>query len=152
MIVQSAPITGRVFAALPGLRIVSVPGIGVDMVDLDAAREHGVWVAHVPDGNITEVACHALAMALSLIRHLPFYDAAVRAGDWSYAGTGPLIRPAKMTFGVVGLGKIGRLAAGLRGAGLRPHPRVTTRICPTRPGPTAWTGRAISPRSVPPAT
>lgn len=111
VIVQAAPVTGRVFAALPALRIVSVPGIGVDMVDLDAAREHGVWVAHVPDGNITEVACHALAMALSLVRHLPFYDAAVRAGEWSYDGTGPLTRPGKMTFGVVGLGKIGRLAA-----------------------------------------
>jgi D-3-phosphoglycerate dehydrogenase len=88
-----------------------VPGIGVDMVDLDAARKHGVWVAHVPDGNLTEVACHAVAMALSLIRHLHLYDAAVRAGEWSYDGTGPLTRPGKMTLGVIGLGKIGRLAA-----------------------------------------
>lgn len=111
LIVQTAPITGRVLAALPALRIVSVPGIGVDAVDIAAAEEHGVWVAHVPDGNITEVACHALAMALSLVRHLPFYDAAVRAGEWSYDGTGPLVRPGKMTFGVVGLGKIGRLSA-----------------------------------------
>lgn len=111
LIVQSAPVTERVLAALPTLRIVSVPGIGVDMVDLDAARKHGVWVAHVPDGNLTEVACHAVAMALSLIRHLRLYDGAVRAGEWSYDGTGPLTRPGKMTLGVVGLGKIGRLAA-----------------------------------------
>jgi D-3-phosphoglycerate dehydrogenase len=111
LIVQSAPVTERVLAALPTLRIVSVPGIGVDMVDLDAAQKHGVWVAHVPDGNLTEVACHAVAMALSLIRHLRLYDGAVRAGEWSYDGTGPLTRPGKMTLGVVGLGKIGRLAA-----------------------------------------
>jgi D-3-phosphoglycerate dehydrogenase len=111
LIVQNAPITERVLAALPDLRIVSVPGIGVDAVDIEAAEKHGVWVAHVPDGNITEVACHAVAMVLSLVRHLPLYDAAVRAGDWSYDGTGPLIRPGKMTLGVVGLGKIGRLAA-----------------------------------------
>jgi D-3-phosphoglycerate dehydrogenase len=111
LIVQNAPITERVLAALPALRIVSVPGIGVDAVDIEAAEKHGVWVAHVPDGNITEVACHAVAMVLSLVRHLPLYDAAVRAGDWSYDGTGPLIRPGKMTLGVVGLGKIGRLAA-----------------------------------------
>ena len=111
LIVQSAPVTARVLAALPDLRIVSVPGIGVDTIDLDAAREHGVWVAHVPDGNITEVASHAVAMALSLVRHLPLYDAAVRAGQWSYEGTGPLVRPGKLTLGVVGLGKIGRLTA-----------------------------------------
>jgi len=111
LIVQNAPMTERVFAALPGLRIVSVPGIGVDAIDVEAAERHGVWVAHVPDGNITEVASHTLAMALALIRHLPLYDAAVRAGVWSYDGTGPLTRPGNMTFGVVGLGKIGRLAA-----------------------------------------
>ncbi len=111
IVVQNAPITERVLAALPSLRIVSVPGIGVDMVDLEAAQKHGIWVAHVPDGNITEVACHAVAMVLSLVRHLPFYDTAVRAGEWSYDGTGPLARPGTMTLGVVGLGKIGRLAA-----------------------------------------
>ena len=111
LVVQSAPVTARVFSALPDLRLVSVPGIGVDMIDIEAAREHGVWVAHVPDGNITEVACHALAMALSLVRHLPLYDAAVRAGTWSYDGTGPLYRPGKLTLGVIGLGKIGRLVA-----------------------------------------
>jgi D-3-phosphoglycerate dehydrogenase len=108
---QAAPFTERVLAALPHLRILSVPGIGVDMIDLEAARSHGVWVANVPDGNITEVACHALAMMLSLVRHLPQYDAAVRAGIWRYEGTGPLARPAKMTLGVAGLGRIGRLTA-----------------------------------------
>ena len=111
VIVQNAPITDKVFAGLPDLRIVATPGIGVDMIDIEAAEAHGVWVAHVPDGNITEVACHALAMALSLTRHLPFYDAAMRAGEWSYDGTGPLTRPGKTTLGVAGLGKIGRLTA-----------------------------------------
>lgn len=111
LVVQGAVIGERVLAALPALRIVSVPGIGVDTIDIEAAERHGVWVAHVPDANITEVACHAVAMALSLIRHLPFYDAAVRAGAWRYDGTGPLTRPGKLTLGVVGLGKIGRLTA-----------------------------------------
>jgi D-3-phosphoglycerate dehydrogenase / 2-oxoglutarate reductase len=111
LIIQAAPISERVLTALPALRIVSVPGIGVDMIDTEAARTHGVWVANVPDANITEVACHTIAMVLSLIRHLPFYDAAVRAGGWHYEGTGPLTRPAEMTLGVVGLGRIGRLAA-----------------------------------------
>lgn len=127
LIGQGAPIGAAVFAALPGLRIVSVPGIGVDMIDLEAARRHGVWVANVPDGNITEVACHAVAMALSLVRHLPGYDAAVRAGRWHYEDTGPLARPGAMTLGIAGLGRIGRLVAAYaapifgRIAGYDPH-------------------------------
>jgi D-3-phosphoglycerate dehydrogenase len=111
LLVQSAPITRAVFEALPDLRIVSVPGIGVDSVDLDAARHHGVWVANVPDANLTEVATHAVAMTLSLIRHLPLFDRNVHAGTWGYELTGPMHRPGHLTFGLVGLGRIGRLTA-----------------------------------------
>ena len=109
---EVAPLTGEVFAALPKLQIVSVPQIGVDTIDLEAAREHGVWVANVPDANVTEVACHALAMALSLLRQLPAYDAGVRAGRWDYAEVGALRRPGGLTFGLLGMGRIGRLVAG----------------------------------------
>ncbi len=111
ILVQTAPLTRAVLEALPSLRIVSYPGIGVDMVDLEAARELGIWVANVPDGNITEVATHALGMMLSLIRHLPGFDRAVREGRWDYEATGPLRRPATLTLGVVGQGRIGRLTA-----------------------------------------
>ena len=106
-----APITEEVFSALPRLRIVSLPLVGVDAVDLDAARRHGVWVAHVPDAWVPEVGVHAAAMALSLIRHLPFYDRAVRKGRWDYEEPGVLRRPSKLTFGVLGCGRIGRMAA-----------------------------------------
>ncbi len=111
LVVQSVPVTDPVFAALPGLRIVSVPGIGVDSVDLDAARAHGVWVANVPDANFTEVATHAVAMTLSLIRHLPLFDRDVHGGTWGYELTGSMHRPGHLTFGLIGLGRIGRLTA-----------------------------------------
>ena len=106
-----APITEEVFAAHPGLRIVSLPLVGVDAVDLDAARRHGVWVAHVPDAWVSEVGVHAAAMALSLTRHLPFYDRAVRVGRWDYEEPGVLRRPTSMTFGILGCGRIGCMAA-----------------------------------------
>ena len=112
MIAQSAPLTRRVFAALPDLRLVSLPQIGSDCVDLEAARDHGIWVAHVPDGNITEVACHALAMVLALVRQLPAFDRSMRAGAWDYEVAGGLLRPGTMTLGIVGMGRIGRLLAG----------------------------------------
>lgn len=111
LIVQYAPVTEEVLMALPGLRIVSLPMIGVDAVDVEAARRHGVWVANVPDACVGETAVHAVAMALGLIRHLPFFDRMVRAGGWSYEATGQLRRPGELTLGIVGLGRIGRHVA-----------------------------------------
>lgn len=111
LVVQEAPITRAVFEALPALKIVSVPQIGVDSIDLDAARDRGVWVANVPTGNVTEVAAHALAMALALLRQLPAFDRSVRAGTWDYEAAGPLRRPGELTLGLLGLGHIGLLVA-----------------------------------------
>lgn len=111
LVVQYAPVTEAVLAALPQLHIVSLPMIGVDPVDVEAARRHGVWVANVPDACFQETAVHALAMALGLIRHLPFLDRTVRAGGWGYNTTGQLRRPGNLAFGIVGLGRIGRYVA-----------------------------------------
>jgi len=111
LLVQYAPITRQVLEALPQIRIVSRYGVGVDNIDLDAAKELGVWVANVPDYGVREVATHALGMALSLVRHLPFFDRAVRAGSWYYRGTGVLRRPSALTFGVLGHGRIGSAIA-----------------------------------------
>ncbi len=110
LVVLYAPITREVFAALPRLRIVSLPLVGVDAIDLEAAREHGVWVAHVPDAWVPEVGVHAAAMALALVRHLPFYDRAVREGRWDYQESGALRRPTSLTFGLLGCGRIARQA------------------------------------------
>ena len=111
LVVQYAPITAEVLQALPHVRIISLPQVGLDPVDLGAAIEHGVWITNVPDGNMTEVATHALAMSLSLIRQLPFYDRSVRAGEWDYEAAGVLRRPGVLTFGLLGLGRIGRTVA-----------------------------------------
>ena len=111
IVLQYAPVTDEVMAALPRLRIVSLPLIGVDAVDTEAARRHGVWIANVPDACVTETAVHALAMALGLIRHLPFFDRVVRGGGWGYEATGNLRRPGNLTLGIVGLGNIGRHVA-----------------------------------------
>lgn len=110
-LVQYAPITREVLAALPELRCISRTGVGVDNIDLEAARELGVWIANVPDYGVREVAIHALGMALSLIRHLPFYDRHVRDGRWYYRSTGPMHRPSALTMGIVGHGRIGSAMA-----------------------------------------
>lgn len=112
LLVGDAPVTAEVLDAAPSLRIVSTVTAGTDHLDLEAARERGVWVSNVPDVSTEEVAAHALGMALSLIRQLPRFDREVRAGGWdALSGRRPL-RPSLMTLGIVGLGRIGaRLAA-----------------------------------------
>jgi D-3-phosphoglycerate dehydrogenase / 2-oxoglutarate reductase len=107
LLTQYARITARVFDALPELHMVGRYGVGYDIVDVEAARERGVWVANVPDYGTEEVAVHALSMALALLRHLPLYNRDVREGRWHPASTGPLRRLRNLTLGVVGLGRIG---------------------------------------------
>jgi D-3-phosphoglycerate dehydrogenase len=111
LLVQYAPIDRQVLEALPDLQIVSRYGVGVDSIDLGAAEARGIWVSNVPDYGVEEVASHAFAMSLALVRHLPFFDRVLRDQEWHYARTGVLRRPSSLTFGVVGLGRIGRTVA-----------------------------------------
>ncbi len=108
---QYTPMNAKVFAALPELRIVSRMGAGFDTVNTADAKTHGVWVANSPDYGVGEVATHALGMALSLVRHIPFYDRHVRVGNWHYSSAGKLRRPAEMTLGILGFGRIGKRMA-----------------------------------------
>jgi D-3-phosphoglycerate dehydrogenase len=108
LLVQYAPVNAKVFEARPGIRIASRFGAGFDTIDVDDARRHGVWVANSPDYGVSEVATHALAMALALVRHLPAFDRKVREGEWHYLSTGRISRGSSLTLGILGLGRIGR--------------------------------------------
>ncbi len=109
VLVQYAPVTARVLEGVPSVRLVSRYGVGVDTVDLAAARSRGVWVCNVPDYGTSEVALHAVALLLALLRNLPGHDREVKAGGWSYRLGGELHRPSTLMLGVVGLGRIGRM-------------------------------------------
>jgi D-3-phosphoglycerate dehydrogenase len=113
LLLQYAPVTARVLSALPRLGIVSRYGAGFDTVDTTACARHGVWVANSPDYGVGEVATHALAMALALLRHLAIYDRDVKAGRWSYLSPGMVRRASDMTVGILGLGRIGKRFAHL---------------------------------------
>jgi phosphoglycerate dehydrogenase-like enzyme len=107
VISQYAPMNAKVFEARPEIRIVSRFGAGFDTVNTADAKRCGVWVANSPDYGVGEVATHALAMALSLVRHLPLYDRDVKSGNWHYGSAGKLRRPRDLTLGIIGLGRIG---------------------------------------------
>jgi D-3-phosphoglycerate dehydrogenase len=111
ILLQYAPIGTRVVEALPRLGVVSRIGAGFDTVDTAACARHGVWVANSPDYGVGEVATHALALALASLRNIAAYDRDVRAGRWHYLSSGVLRRPAELTLGIVGLGRIGKRMA-----------------------------------------
>ena len=111
ILLQYAPIGERVVASLPELGVVSRIGAGFDTVDTLACERHGVWVANSPDYGIGEVATHALALSLALIRNVVAYHRDIAAGTWSFLSSGTLRRPREMTLGIVGLGRIGKRMA-----------------------------------------
>jgi D-3-phosphoglycerate dehydrogenase len=95
------------FDRLPALRIVATCSVGFDHVDVEEAERRGVWVCSVPDYCIEEVADHALALALSLLRGVVVLDREVRGGGWDWKAAGELRRFRGSRFGVVGLGRTG---------------------------------------------
>jgi len=107
LLVEYAPVDARVFAARPEIGLVSRIGAGFDTINTKDAAAQGVWVANSPDYGSSEVALHALSLALSLLRHLPQYDADIRAGTWDAHATGACARLANLTVGVLGYGRIG---------------------------------------------
>ncbi len=111
LLVQYAPINAKVFAARPEIRIVSRYGAGFDTINTDDARAAGVWVGNSPDYGVGEVATHALAMTLALVRHIAFYDRDVKAGQWHFSSAGKMQRVSDMTIGILGLGRIGKRMA-----------------------------------------
>lgn len=84
-------------------------GVGVDTVDLAAATRRGIKVANTPDyGAEIEVADHAAALTLALVRRVVTRDAQVKAGQWNIAQKEPIYRIAGSTLGLFGFGKIAR--------------------------------------------
>ena len=107
LLVLYAPIDERVFCARPEIGLASRIGAGFDTINTDDARRHGVWVANSPDYGSSEVAIHALSLALSLLRHLPRFDADIKRGVWDANATGVTRRLANLAVGVLGYGRIG---------------------------------------------
>lgn len=106
------PVTDALLAAAPRCQIVARYGIGTDNVDLAAARRRGVVVTNVPDYSVEEVAVHALALLLTLVRRIPDAAGLVASGGWGLTGLRPIHRLSGLRAGLVGYGRIGRQLAG----------------------------------------
>lgn len=110
MVAGLEPLTRRVLENAKGLKVIARCGIGMDNVDLVAAKEMGISVFNTPDAPTRAVAELTLAHILSLCRRIPESDASLRSGKWN-ALMGRLL--AKQTVGVIGFGRIGRMVSEL---------------------------------------
>jgi D-3-phosphoglycerate dehydrogenase len=108
LLVQFAPITRPVIESLTRCKTIVRYGVGVDNIDLDAARSRGIAVCNVPDYCVNEVADHTFAMALALTRQLTAVDAQMRRGVWLRTPPRPMPASRQMTFVTIGFGRIAR--------------------------------------------
>ena len=109
VITQFARLSAPVLAAMTRARAIVRYGIGVDNVDLDAARQHGIPVANIPDYCIDEVADHTLSFILAMTRQVVTHTADLRAGHWRLAVPVSGMKVLRdQTVGLVGFGRIGR--------------------------------------------
>ena len=111
MINQYARIGRATISRMQKCEVIARYGVGVDIVDVEAATERGILVTNVQDYCTEEVADHAIALWLTLARKLPDYDRATHNGIWRWQSGQPVNRIRGRTMGVVSLGKIGKAIA-----------------------------------------
>lgn len=104
--------TAEMIAAASRLRLIQKIGVGVNTIDLDAAKARGIPVCNLPGTNARAVAELTLALMFAVLRRVPRFDAAMRRGEWSDTalqdGIGEL---GGRTVGLVGYGAIPQLLA-----------------------------------------
>lgn len=107
-IVGTEPITARVLEQADRLKVIAKRGTGLDNIDLTAARNKGVQVFSTPGVIEDSVAELTMGLALALARQLPLLDKILKNNYWYKL---PGMELAGKTFGIVGLGRIGRAVA-----------------------------------------
>lgn len=108
IVAGTEPITADVMDQAPQLRLISRVGIGLDSVDLDAAKARGIAVSYTPDEPAPAVAELTIGLMIDVLRFVSVRNISFRRGEWDR----PLGRRlANVTVGLVGMGRIGRRVA-----------------------------------------
>jgi D-3-phosphoglycerate dehydrogenase len=108
ILVTSARITRRVVEAMTRCKLIIRYGVGLDTLDIPAATDHGMVVAHYPDFCQPEVANHATMLLLACAKKLVVLDRTVRDGSWRPGPLSPMHQVHGETLGLVALGNIGQ--------------------------------------------
>jgi D-3-phosphoglycerate dehydrogenase len=128
LLVRIARYPREILEAGKNLKVIGRHGVGVDNIDVDYAGSQGIWVVNTPQANGNAVAEFVVSWILALECDILGLDKHTRAGDWSYRMGLRRRELVDKTAGIVGLGRIGRLAAEklTRGLGMKVlayHPR-----------------------------
>ncbi|MDX9939743.1 MAG: D-2-hydroxyacid dehydrogenase [Sphaerochaetaceae bacterium] len=116
VIINKVPITRATIEASPALRYIGVLATGYNVVDIEAAREHGVVVTNIPSYGTAAVAQFTIALLLELCHHIGHHDRQVHAGRWTdnpdfCFWDHPLVELEGKTMGILGYGRIGQRTA-----------------------------------------
>lgn len=105
-------VNASALAAATRLRLIHKLGAGVDKIDQDACRAHGVTLARIAGGNAVPVAEHTIMLMLAALRRLPEIETRTRSGEWFKEDARVLQRQLSgRRVGLVGLGAIGQAVA-----------------------------------------
>src|ERR1700761_2406770 len=107
LMVRVKPIRSEDFARAKKLRVISKQGVGLDNIDLDAAKAHGVMICRTPGVNKEAVAEMALTLALSWVRRVTEFDRRIRSGGKVQRADFLGHESWQKTGGIVGMGNIG---------------------------------------------
>jgi D-3-phosphoglycerate dehydrogenase/C-terminal binding protein len=113
MLYHFISITRKTIERLKKCKLIVRCGVGYDNVDRAYARERGINVANVPDYGSEEVADSAIGMMLTLMRGVHYLNSRCQhdQGPWIYEQVRPIQRLRGLTFGVIGIGRIGTATA-----------------------------------------
>jgi D-3-phosphoglycerate dehydrogenase / 2-oxoglutarate reductase len=120
ILVTYAKLPGELLQQLTRCKAIGRFGLGVDNIDLPAAKALGIAVNYVPDYCLREVSDHAMALLLALARKITFANKLVQCGRWEVPPIVPLHRLEGQVLGLIGFGNIPRaLAPKARSFGLK---------------------------------
>jgi C-terminal binding protein len=105
------PLRADFIARLRKCRGIVCASVGYDKVDISYAAQRGIAVCNVPDYGTEEVADHAMALILALVRRIRILDRHAREGGWEWRTIGSVLRLRGSNLGVVGFGRIGSAVA-----------------------------------------
>lgn len=116
LVTNKTVLNAKTLAQLDGVKLVTLLSTGTNVIDLDAAREHGITVCNVPGYSTESVVQHVFALLLALVDRPAEYDREVKGGRWVNCpdftfSLGPFRELSGKTLGIVGVGDIGKRVA-----------------------------------------
>ena len=118
ILVRNSELSREVFECAKKMKVIARHGVGVERIDLETAKEHGVIVTTTPGANSDAVAEHTIALIMACAKNIPFFHDKTKEGDWVLRDTMKTVEVSKKTLGLIGYGQISRLVAKKAALGL----------------------------------